>query len=153
MEINEKVYLTLDGLKKLKEDYDNLVTIQRPKAAKRIEMAMSESGADDNAEYETALESQLVLEKKIAELEETLKKAVLIDENNQTREVQLGSTVVVEQDGKLMRFILVGSTEADPLNGKISNESPLGKKLVGSRKGQLIEIKEREVTYKVVDVA
>lgn len=152
MEKNGKVYLTLEGLKKLHDEYDRLMNFERPEAAKRIETSIAEGGTDDNMQYEAALDAQLVLEKKIAELESALKKAVLIEENGTAKEVSLGSKVIVESGGKKMEFVLVGSTEADPMNGKISNESPLGKKLVGSKKGQLIEIREREITYKVVNI-
>lgn len=151
MDTTEKVYLTLEGLKNLKEEYDDLVNVERPEAIKTIELALSE-GIEDNAQYEIAIEKSLAMERKIADIEETLKKAILIDEGVMRSEVGLGSKVTIEQDGQKTQYTIVGSTEADPQKGKISNESPLGKKLLGRKKGQLVEIRESEITYKVVDI-
>lgn len=152
MDTTEKVYLTLDGLKNLKEEYDELVNSGRPEAVKAIETALNEGGSDDNAMYEIAIERSLALERKIADIEETLKKATLIDENITRSEVGIGSKVTIEQDGQKTQYTIVGSAEANPQAGKISNESPLGKRLLGRKKGQLVEIRESEVTYKVVDI-
>jgi transcription elongation factor GreA len=153
MDTTEKVYLTLEGLKNLKEEYDNLVNVERPEAIKTIELALTEGGgSEDNAQYEIAIEKSLAMERKIADIEEALKKAILIDEGVARSEVGLGSKVTIEQDGRKTQYTIVGSTEANPQKGKISNESPLGKKLLGRKKGQLVEIRESEITYKVVDI-
>ncbi|PIS21392.1 transcription elongation factor GreA [candidate division WWE3 bacterium CG_4_10_14_0_2_um_filter_42_7] len=152
MDTTEKVYLTLEGLKNLKEEYDKLVNVERPESVKMIELALNDGGSDDNAQYEIAIERSLALERKIADIEETLKKAILIDEGVARSEVGLGSKVTIEQDGKTTKYTIVGSAEANPQEGRISNESPLGKKLLGRKKGQLVEIRESEITYKVVDI-
>jgi transcription elongation factor GreA len=138
------VYLTEEGLKKLKEELEYLVSVRRKEVANQIAEAKAEGDISENAGYDEAKNAQAFLEGKIRELENKLKNARIIDDSlTPADEVALGRTVIVreaEVDGKEV-YTIVGSTEADPGNGRISNESPLGKSLLGKRIGDKVVVK------------
>jgi len=149
----EKVYLTEDGLKKLKQEYDRLVGVRRGEIAAKIQTALNEGGADDNLVYDVAREEQLQLERRVAELENTLNRAVLIEDDGKRDIVQVGSTVIVEVEGERDEFTIVGSLEADPMKGLISYESPVGSALLGAKVGVAITVSSTVVTvYKVLEI-
>lgn len=138
--------LTKDGYDKLVSELDYLRNVKRREVADRIREAISYGDLSENSEYEDAKNEQAFVEGRIMELEEKIKYVQIIDDNQKkTASVQLGGTVVVKlcgpkADGQQMSFTIVGSTEADPLKGRISNVSPVGMALLDHRAGEKIDI-------------
>ena len=136
-------YYTAEGLKKLKEELNQLRDIERPLASQAIADARDKGDLSENAEYDAAKEAQGHLELKIAKLEETLANARLIDESQlDTSKVLVLSTVKLKnkQNGMEMKYTLVAESEADLKTGKISVTSPIGKGLLGKKVGDTAEI-------------
>ncbi|MCP4425899.1 MAG: transcription elongation factor GreA [Chloroflexi bacterium] len=138
--------LTVEGLKKLTNELEHLQTVGREEVADRLHRA-HEDGQDadfvDNAELEAARNAQSFLEGRIQELEEILKNYQIIDENDDPHDaVCVGDWVTVSEEGieENERYHLVGAAEADPSEGRISNESPLGQALLGAKKGDTVKI-------------
>ena len=150
---NKPVYLTAEGLEKLKSELQHLVTVERPRVAARIHDAKMDGDITENAEYEDAKQEQSFLEGRIATLESQLKNAEVIAHSNGDK-VGIGSTVVIRGADGEDRFTIVGSAEAAPREGRISNESPVGAALMGSRKGDKVTVHAPagSVTYMVVSV-
>ena len=137
-------YYTAEGLKKLKDELNQLRDIERPKASQAIAEARDKGDLSENAEYDAAKEAQGLLELKIAKMEEILAGARLIDESQlDTSKVLVLSTVKLKntQNGMLMSYTLVAESEADLKSGKISVNSPIGKGLLGKKVGEIAEIK------------
>jgi transcription elongation factor GreA len=135
-----RVFLTRDGLRKAEEELADLVTLRRPEVAERIRSARGFGDLAENAEYIEAKNEQALVEGRIATLENLLNHAVLIeDEDRQAGVAGLGSRVVVQSDDGEESYSIVGAAEADPLAGRISNESPLGRALLGHRAGDEVE--------------
>lgn len=152
-----KNYLTEEALIKLKEEHKYLAESGRKEAAEKIKLAIEDGGYEDNAVYDLELEKQRLLEKKISELENLIATAEIIKPKNSNvpqGHVDLGATVVVEADGEKDEFRIVGSYEANPIKNLISNESPVGRALLGSKIGDIIEVSTPvvKVKYKVLDV-
>jgi transcription elongation factor GreA len=138
--MSEQQYLTAEGAKKLKQELEDLKGPQREIMAKRLREAISQGDLSENADYHKAKEDQSFLEGRIQDLEYILQNAVII-ENTNSDTVQVGSTVTIEEDGfPSETYYLVGAQEADPRNGRISNESPIGKALIGKRVGDQVEV-------------
>jgi transcription elongation factor GreA len=138
--INGKpVYLTAEGLTKLKAELNRLITAERPRVAARIHDAKLDGDISENAEYEDAKQEQSFLEGRIATLEAQLKNAEVIAKGNGDR-VAIGSKVVIKGSDGEETFTIVGSAEAAPREGRISNESPVGAALMGHRKGEKITV-------------
>lgn len=141
---DDKVTLvTKEGLKKLEEELKYLKETRRKEVAARIKEAISYGDLSENAEYEESKNEQAFVEGRILELEEKIKHAQIIDEKHKgARTVQLGTKVVVRNvKGKEKEeYVIVGSTEADPLNHKISNESPIGNALLDKQVGDVVKI-------------
>ena len=136
---NKEIYLTSEGAQNLQEELKNLTGPQRVVIAKRLRNAISMGDLKENAEYISTKEDQAFLEGKIAELQQILKIAIVVEGNGGNEQVSVGSTVVVVIDGEApVTYKLVGIKEADPRNGKISNESPIGSSLMGKRVGDTI---------------
>ena len=135
-------YLSAEGLERLKFELQDLKTVKRREAASRIEAAKALGDLAENAEYHDAKETMALLEGRIMEIENILKNALVIEEQGAgtAGEVRVGSTVAVEVNGKQRQFMIVGSNEAEPAAGKISNESPIGMALLGSRVGDVVEV-------------
>lgn len=150
----DTIYLTKIGLKKLREELEFLIKIKRVELAKEIEEALNGDGPEDNFEYDIAKEEQMLVEKRIIELSETIRTAKLISKQRKNAIVDIGSTILVEIDGEKLEYTIVGSFEANPMEGLISNESPLGKALMGSSKGEDIQVESEgsRIVYKVVKV-
>ena len=148
-------YLSRDGLEKLRAELDEMLTVRRPEVAQRIHDAMELGDLTENAEYEDAKNEQSFVEGRIQTLEALIKNATLIEENQGSDHVQIGSTVVVESDDGEERFTIVGSTEARPADGKISNESPVGRALLGRRSGEsgVVRVPAGDFTYRIVSIA
>lgn len=135
------VYLTPEGCNKLKEELEYLCTIRRPQVAAYLEMAKDGGDIMENAGYDDAKNEQAFLEGRIATIEAMLENSVLIEESGPSEVVLLGSRVkVVEEDGE-EAYRIVGWAEADPKNGLISNESPLGQALLGHQAGEEVTVK------------
>ena len=140
---SKEVVLTYEGLKKLEEELDLLKRIKRLEIAERIKEALSFGDISENSEYDDAKNEQAHMEARIVQLETMLKHARLIDEDEvNTEQVSLGSKVkLLDLEFKEeVEYHIVGSTEADPTNHKISNESPVGIALLGMKKGNVIEV-------------
>lgn len=140
---NKKVVLTYDGLKKLEDELENLKIVRRKDVAEKIKEARGQGDLSENAEYDAAKEEQAEIEARIVVLEKMLRNAELIDEEEVSDDIiSLGSKVElydVEFD-EVMTYFIVGSAEADPMNGRISNESPVGMALIGHSRGDKITI-------------
>lgn len=141
MRNNKKIYLTKDGLEKLEEELHNLITDKRKKVAQRIKEAKEYGDLSENSEYEEAKNEQAFIEGRIAEVKNMLKNSVLISGKIKSKEkVSIGSKVTIEVEGELTDFIIVGSTEASPTEGRISNESPIGQALLDKKVGDEVEV-------------
>ncbi len=135
--------ITPEGLEKLKEEIGHLSTVKRREVAERIKEAREFGDISENAEYDDAKNEQALLEQRIAQLEERLRRATVIDEKDiDTSEVQFGSIVHVkdQKTGDSQKFQIVGSTEADPAEHKLSNESPIGKALIGHKRNDIVTV-------------
>ncbi len=151
---NKPVYLTAEGLTKLKAELQQLVTVDRPRVAARIHDAKLDGDITENAEYEDAKQEQSFLEGRIATLEAQLRNAEVIEQPDGDR-VGIGSSVVIKGADGEDKFTIVGSAEAAPREGRISNESPVGVALMGRRKGEKITVQAPSgpVEYTIVSVA
>lgn len=134
-------YLSAEGLEKVKQELIDLKTKKRKEIAGRLEHAKTLGDLSENAEYQEAKEEQSLVESQIAEMEETIRSAVLIAKTRNNDQVGIGSTIHIKSDRGEETYTIVGSEEANPRNGKISNESPLGKAFLGRKKGENIEVK------------
>ena len=134
-----ETYLTPEGAAQVKAELEQLKNVERPALAKRLRDAIQQGDLSENADYHAAKEDQAFLEGKILQLEETLRRAVIIKETTFSDTVQPGSRVTVQEAGDDPEiFILVGAREASPREGKISNESPVGRALLGRRAGDVV---------------
>jgi transcription elongation factor GreA len=137
---NQETFLTPEGYQKLEEELHHLTNVRRPEIAKAIHEAKLDGDVSENAGYEEAKRQQAFLEGRIMTIEAMLKNAVIIKPNGRSDIVMLGSRVTVVEDGwEPESYTIVGSAEADPGAGRISNESPLGKALMGHQVGDSVE--------------
>jgi transcription elongation factor GreA len=135
--------MTKEGIERLEKELDHLRGVRRPEVAERIHQAKELASAQNNAEYEEAKNEQAFVEGRIMTLEHLLQNATLIDEEaaHHASRVQLGSTVTLDpHDGKTMEYTIVGPAEARPTEGLISNESPVGRALLGKRVGDEVQV-------------
>ena len=141
-----KKFISLDGREKLKEELKYLKETKRKDIATRIEEAKMQGDLSENGEYQDARDEQAMMEGRVREIEQMLKEAVIIDDRHKNSDkVCLGSTVIVGMNESDPReFILTGSRETDPSKGFISNESPMGQALLGSRVGDTVYYKTPE---------
>jgi len=144
-------YISKDGLEKLRHELEEMVSLRRPEIAQRIHDAKEHGDLTENAEYEDAKNEQAFVEGRIQMLEALIKNATLIDEHHTNDHVQIGSTVKVDGPDGAQSFTIVGSTEAKPTEGRISNESPVGRALLGKRKGEkvVVHVPAGDFTYTV----
>ena len=134
-------YVSADGLTRLEQELHELKHVKRREGAARIEAAKALGDLSENAEYHEAKEAMALIEGRIMELENIIKDAAVIEEQVGVKGVvSVGSTVKVSVNGKEKTFMIVGSNEADPLVGKISNESPIGSALLGAKVNDLIDV-------------
>lgn len=153
--VDGQTYLTPEGLERLKEELRNLKQVRRKEIADKIERAKELGDLSENAEYQEAKDEQAFAEGRIIELETILNTATIVTSAGGTKQVGIGNTVRVRQNGDERTFTIVGANEADPTGGKISNESPLGRSLIGRRVGESLEVQAPKgtVTYKVVEIS
>ena len=141
--MTRQAVITPEGLEKLKEEIEYLSTVKRREVAERIKEAREFGDIAENAEYDDAKNEQALLEQRIAQLEERQRRATVIDEKDvDTHEVGFGSIVHVkdQKSGNSQKFQIVGSTEADPAEHKLSNESPIGKALLGHKRNDIVTV-------------
>jgi transcription elongation factor GreA len=138
--VDKPVFLTQEGLKKLEEELNYLETEKRAQVAARIQSAKEEGDISENAEYDDAKHEQAFVEGRIMTLRAMIRNAAIIEDNGPSDVVRLGSRVTVLEDGfdESEVYHIVGSAEADPLNGRVSNESPIGRALMGQRAGAVV---------------
>jgi len=138
----KEVILTLEGLKKLEEELELYKTQKRREVAERIKQAIEFGDISENSEYEDAKNEQAFIEGRIITLEKMLRNARVIDDSEGTDAVTLGSTVMLKDmdHGDEEEYTIVGSAEADPQTNRISNESPVGKAVLGKTKGATVEV-------------
>ncbi|MGI6492723.1 MAG: transcription elongation factor GreA [Peptococcaceae bacterium] len=153
----KEVILTLDGLKKLEDELEELKSVKRREVAERIKQAISFGDISENSEYEDAKNEQAFIEGSIAEKEKMLRNARIIDDENiDTDIVSIGSTVLLRDldSGDEFTYTIVGSVEANPAANKISNESPVGKAILGQPKEQIVEIDVPvgQLKYQIIDI-
>ncbi len=131
----ETVYLTKDRYEELQKELDELKTVGRGEVADRLKHAKELGDLSENSEYQEAREEQSRLEQKINQLEELLRHSSIIKKSNGIDSVRIGSKVKVQKNKETTMYTIVGSNEADPSNGFISNESPIGRSLLGKKVG------------------
>ena len=159
--MDREVILTEEGYAKLREEIEYLSTTKRREVAERIKEAREFGDISENSEYDDAKNEQAMLEARIASLEDKLRSASVIDASELSNDVvRVGSIVNVKDEttGKSLQYTIVGSTEADPSANKLSNESPVGKALVGRKKGDAVVVhlpngKQRELKVTKIEVA
>ena len=156
--MNEKeIVLTKEGLEKLEHELDDLKSVHRREVNDRIRQAKEFGDLSENAEYEDAKQEQAFIEGRILKLESMIRNARLIDESDYAAdEVHLGSVVKVKdlKTNSAHEFSIVGSAEADPVNGRVSNESPLGRALITHKKGETVDVSTPRgvVKYKIESI-
>lgn len=155
--VSRDVFLTPEGLKKLEADLNYAKTVKRKDIAEKIKQALAFGDISENAEYDQAKNEQGQLEAEINKIEDMLRNAKIIDENDITTDkVSVGSKVKVldlEFDEE-MEYTIVGSAEANPYNGRISNESPVGKALLGGKKDDIVDVNVPDgiVKFQIIDI-
>lgn len=155
MKKENKVVLTANGYLELEAELNELKQVRRPEVIKALQEARAQGDLSENADYDAARNEQAQLEARIKELEYKLEHSE-IAENKNSDVVNVGSKVVVAyDDGEEDEYQIVGSLEADPFNNKISNESPIGKAIMGHRKDELVDVESPNGSYqvKIVSVA
>jgi transcription elongation factor GreA len=139
---SKQVPLTKEGLQKLQAELEELTTVRRAEVAQRIHDEKELVGAQNAPEYEDARAEQAFIEGRIVELQDMIQNAVIFEESHDHQKVSLGSHVKVkDHQGKTQTFTIVGGPEANPKEGKVSNESPVGSALLGKKVGETAEIK------------
>lgn len=155
-DMQEQVHLTPEGIARLEEELAHLVHVRRPELTERLRKAIQQGDLWENADYMTAKEEQAFLEGRIQQIETMLRNAVVIQVNGSTGEVALGSRVAVVEEGseEPEEFFIVGPAEADPTNGRVSHESPLGRALLGRRAGDRVTVQapSGEIVFRIVAV-
>ena len=157
MEQKNEILLTQEGYDKLEEEVEFLKTVRRKEVAERIKVAISFGDLSENAEYDEAKNEQAQVEERIMKLENMIRKAVIIDESSiDVNVVTIGSIVKVNdvEFDEEVEYTIVGSAEADPYDGKISNESPVGKALLGRTVGDEVDVQVPDGTakFKILEI-
>lgn len=143
MNDNDVVYVTEEGLEKIKSELEFLKNERRAEISHRLELAISHGDLSENADYDYAKQEQAFVEGRIKDLEDSLRRAQVIDHDGRNDRVRVGSTVTLYEEGfedEEETYYIVGVHEADPANGRISNESPIGKALLGAKVGQTVKV-------------
>nr|WP_154865141.1 transcription elongation factor GreA [Neofamilia massiliensis] len=157
MMVDKEFFFTEEGLKKTEDELEHLKSVVRREVAEKIKIALGYGDLSENAEYDHAKNEQAKVEEKIAKLENMLRNAVLIEEEKVDKTlVNIGSVVKVKEVGTddEEEYTIVGSAETDPLEGKISNESPMGSALLGKKVGDIaeVEVPDGTVSFEIVSI-
>ena len=151
------VYLTEEGLQKIKDELDFLTTTRREEIALKLSVAISQGDLKENADYHDAKDEQGFIEGRIRDLEDSLRRAKIINDTGPSDVVRVGSMVTVSEEGfdEEEIYNIVGAHEADPGNGRISNESPIGNALIGARTGDIVTVETPggEIHFKVQSIS
>lgn len=151
------VYVTEEGLEQIMRELQELKTVRREEISYKLERAISQGDLKENADYHDAKEEQAFVEGRIRDLEDALRRAQVIKETGPTDRVRVGSTVTVSEEGfdEEETYSIVGAQEADPSNGRISNESPLGRALLGARVGDIVvfESPGGEISFEIREIS
>jgi len=155
---DKKTVLTYEGLKRLEEELHDLKVVRRKDVAEKIKEARAQGDLSENAEYDAAKEEQAEIEARIALLEKLLRNAEVIDEDDHDGDnVKIGSRVKLldMEYNEEIEYLIVGSTEADPIGGRISNESPLGMELLKHKRGETVSVEAPDgiIKYQILDIA
>lgn len=156
---SKEILVTKEGLSNLEEELEQLKSVKRPEIAARLKEARSFGDLSENSEYDEAKNEQAINESRIAELEQQLKNARVLDESQLTGEsVHVGLSVKIQDvsDNTVEEYRIVGLTEADPLGGKISDESPVGKALLGHAVGDVVEVllpTGKTINYRLLEIS
>ncbi|GIQ67324.1 transcription elongation factor GreA [Xylanibacillus composti] len=153
----KEVILTQEGLKKLEEELENLKSVKRREVAERIKVAIGYGDISENSEYEDAKNEQAFIEGRVITLEKMLRNARIInDDEVDTETVNIGSKVILKdlEFGDTVEYTIVGTAESDPSQNKISNESPVGKAILGKKKGSTVDVNVPAgiIQYKIMDI-
>lgn len=154
--MSEQPYLTAEGAARLKAELEDLKGPQRDEMARRLRSAIQMGDLSENADYHKAKEDQGFMEGRIRELEYLLKNAIIVDESNTSRDtVEVGVRVTIQEENEPPEtYHLVGAKEADPTNGRISNESPIGRALIGHKVGDTVTAATPvgEIHFKIIQI-
>lgn len=148
-------FLTKEGFEKLTKELEERKRDIRQRIARAIKEAKEQGDLSENAEYSEARRQQSENESRIMHLENILRTSKVVSRNGNNGTVDLGSSIEVETSNKKMTFNIVGSNEADPPSGKISNESPLGRSFIGKKKGDTVRVvlpNKKKIEYKILDI-
>lgn len=156
--LDKEVFLTKEGLEKIENEVEELKSVKRKEVAERIKQALAFGDISENSEYDEAKNEQAWMEERIGKLENTLRNAVVISEEDISLEsVSVGIKVTLKDMDydEEVEYAIVGSAEADPYEGRISNESPVGSALIGSKVGDIVEIQVPDGTtkYEVLSIS
>lgn len=154
----KQILVTDEGLKKLEEELEELKTVKRKEIAEKIKVALSFGDLSENSEYDEAKNEQAFVEARIAQLEAILKNVKILDEDEiSTDSVRIGSRIKLKdfEYNDVVDYKIVGSTEADPHKGKISDESPVGKALIGHSVGDIVEVEAPigTIKYEILEIS
>lgn len=152
--MSKKYLLTQEGLLKLNEELKHLINVKRKEVIERIREAAAHGDLSENADYAQAREEQSFIEGRIQEIEDMVKNAEIIATSHHSSSVTIGSTMSIKINGKERIYTIVGSNEANPSEGKISNESPVGRALLGKKAGQKfsLETPAGPMEYEIVEI-
>jgi transcription elongation factor GreA len=154
---NPKIQLTIEGLEELKSELKALKEVKLPKVIARVSSAREQGDLSENADYHSAKEEQNFVETRISEIEDVISRSVVVKESKGTSKVSIGSKVSLTlkgKSGKTFNYEIVGEFESDPEEGKISSVSPIGKALLGKKKGESVPVvvPAGEVVYHIEDI-
>ena len=151
------VYLTAEGLQQIEDELEYLTTVRREEISLKLEAAIRQGDLKENADYHDAKDEQGFVEGRIRDLEDSLRRAQLIEDSGPSDVVRVGSTVTVSEEGfdEIETYNIVGAHEADPGNGRISNESPIGRALLGARTGDIVsaETPAGEIRFEIQSIS
>ena len=149
-----KIQLTKQGFEDLQKEHQDLTKNKKPQAVERLQKARAMGDLSENSEYSAAKDGLAFVEGRIQEIEEIIKQAVVVENHTSGNKVELGTSVLVEVDGRKELFQIVGEFEADPMNKKLSQNSPIGRALFNKKAGDLVEvdIPIGKVRYKIVEI-
>ena len=156
MNENKKIILTHEGLENLEQELQELKVVRRKDVAAKIKEARGQGDLSENAEYDAAKEEQAEIEARIVTIENMLRNAEVIDSVNATDTISIGNTVKLfdNEFEEELEYAIVGSAEADPFNGKISNESPIGMAIIGHKVGDVVEVEAKDgvISFKILEI-
>ena len=153
---SEQAYLTKQGEADLRNELKELIEVKRPELARRLKEAIAQGDLKENADYHDAKEQQGFIEGRIQHIEAILRDATVVEDQGPSDEVRIGSTVIIREEGtdEDEEYKIVGSAEANPRERKISGNSPIGKALLGKKKGRKVRVKTPDgpIKFKIIDV-